>query len=738
MRNPRRGMALVIVMICSVLMAMMMTAFVRTQHANFSLSRRSDAGLRATQACLSGLDYARTRMQHTRDWGTSALGGQTTVVNEVELKISEGGSAPAHNLVRGQGEDGAFEVRWVNNLEGHLSQPAPAFSRRDLAVPASSALIVVEGTSSGLRRHLEALVRNDLFTSVPFTSGSNMGMSTSSEPGAEVNFTNLNPDLNSVKSRGVTSMPAAQFLHFGTHPGAGMLAGKEDVMLGADLHLNGSGQMISTNGTSMAAASNAARSAAENQIKASIQPARDQRAPTLSSSQLRKPEGGDHQLPAGQYVFTGPGRVAYYSSLSANPASDPPDKTYTGAIFNNGAQSGGSGEEAVVLSDFQFVPRGRVATDGNVALGSNKNWLVPQVSLGYDSDGAMTNGMSSWQVTGDLKIQGNVSGNGALVTKGTGSLDIQGRTQLSQSPDAGVALYSDNSITLQPVSPNTAARSDIFDRNDFHFMSMALANDQNYNGPIIHQPFSRDEWFNDSVAMQKDKVGTDDALHHGGLGTGSPVIRDRGIPINQYVDQILPNLGGYKDGKTPTGSRDLTQTEKDMVQQFITNCTTHEPHIANKGVTLGRHVRLKEYLSSCELQPGGNTDWLLFDDGAGSGVGRKSDEVQKILRNLTQSMFEEGQRTGQNNLGQIVSRIYDEWGDKDLADVGLRGLAYADKRFLSSTTRSFKLQGGVGTHQDYIYLQNLHKGDFHFQADSLERLLEMTRIPLIPINWAIE
>ena len=30
MRNPRRGMALVIVMICSVLMAMMMTAFVRT------------------------------------------------------------------------------------------------------------------------------------------------------------------------------------------------------------------------------------------------------------------------------------------------------------------------------------------------------------------------------------------------------------------------------------------------------------------------------------------------------------------------------------------------------------------------------------------------------------------------------------------------------------------------------------------------------------------------------------
>ena len=76
-----KGIALIVILFVTSLLSMMMVAFVRTQHANFSLSRRSDASLRATQACLSGLDYARNRLQHTRNWGTSGLGSKTQVLD---------------------------------------------------------------------------------------------------------------------------------------------------------------------------------------------------------------------------------------------------------------------------------------------------------------------------------------------------------------------------------------------------------------------------------------------------------------------------------------------------------------------------------------------------------------------------------------------------------------------------------------------------------------------------------
>ena len=143
-----RGMALIIILICTSLLSMMMIAFVRVSQANYSLARRSDSSLRATQYCLSGLDYARNRLQHTRDWGHSPLGTRRLIVAEEFLRVSEEGASIEGNQVIGRldGQDRErFEVHWLNNLSQKTSAPYPEFSRRRLDVPPKTALVVVDG-----------------------------------------------------------------------------------------------------------------------------------------------------------------------------------------------------------------------------------------------------------------------------------------------------------------------------------------------------------------------------------------------------------------------------------------------------------------------------------------------------------------------------------------------------------------------------------------------------------------
>jgi hypothetical protein len=461
----------------------------------------------------------------------------------------------------------------------------------------------------------------------------------------------------------------------------------------------------------------------------------------LDGDALKKGPGGVKNLPGGKYVFTGPGQLAYFSNPAANPAVDPPDRSYTGAIYDNGASSGPPGSEAVVLNDFHFVPRGQLESAGSVVLDSTRNWLTPQLSLGYSEQASMTRAtdpLSSWKVNGDVTIKGNVAGNGALIAKGSGVIEIQGKTQLAQSPDSGVALYADQSIRMRPPSPALVARSDIFDKNDFLFMKQALASNLVSGTLSIGQPQSLTEWHQPYPgytvdARQRLKVGGDDQLFAAGLGS-SPVIRDQGILHGDYVRDILPNLTGYASGTTPLG-RPLSSGEQAALATFLDQCSKEGGSVVNPGgaVTLGRHIRIKEFLRSCDQQPGGDGNWLTIWPS-----GQYNDRVRAIALNMTESLFEEAEKSGRTSLYQVAADIYDSWGDKDLPDVDLRGIVYSGGNFFASTSRSFKLWGAIATHSGSAILDGVHKGRFHFDSDIMEKLLDLNKVPLIPVNWAID
>ena len=747
-----RGMALLIVLICTTLLAMLTASFMMVSRANASLYQRSDRTLRAAQCCYSGLDYVRSRLQHDRDWGNAPLGTRRTTVNQPNLMtVQEEGLSLAANTIEGQfvGEDARFQVRFANNLRGSASQTALGFSRRALDLPPKSALVVVEGYSGSTRRHLEALLCNDFFASSPLAAGSDLALTTRpTDSQAHLFFTNPVQEQNSVKSRAKTYMPAADRLTFGTNPNSGAITGKDDVVLDARLNINNASGLltsVSASGISMDA-SPAQKTAAETQSKATILPSRDQRAPMLDGDALKKGPGGAKTLPAGKYVFTGPGQISYFSNLSADPNVDTPSRTYTGAIYDGGASSGAPGTEAVIVNEFHFVPRGEVESPGSVVLESNRDWLTPQLSLGYSAEAGMTRGedpLSSWKVTGDMTIKGNVAGNGSLIANGSGVIEIQGKTQLAQSPDSGVAIYADQSVRMRPPSPSLLARSDIFDKNDFNFIRQALASNRSSTsggalGLQISSPQDLTEWRTPVAPQtllyrQQVKVGTDDQLYASGLGS-SPVIRDQGILYTDYVRDILPNLTGYGSNTTPLG-RPLTALEQSRLASFLDQCskeggTSVHP---NAALTIGRHVRIKEFLRSCDRQVGGDSNWLTVWPS-----GQYNNKVQSIVMNLSESMFEEAEKSGRTDLFRVADDIYNQWGDKDLPDVDLRGIVYSGGNFFSSTSRSFRLWGAIATHSGSVIMDELHIGQFHFDGDTMEKLLDLNKVPLIPVNWAID
>lgn len=739
-------MALIIVLMVCALLSMMLIAFVRVSHSNASLSRRSDASLRATQQCLTGLDYVRNRMQHRRDWGLAPLGSRQRVVFEPFLQVYESGASPPQNLVEGETEPGQhFEARWVNNLDNPVEQDEPVFSRRRMKVPPRTALVVVEGFDGATHRHLEALVRTQFFSTTPLTSGSDLVMTTASTAANHhLSFTNPTQENNAVRSRRTTLMPGADQLTFGTRAKSGLVAGKADVVLGADVTIDRmTGQLQDfRNGQSMASASAAVRSNVENQSKAVMQPGRDQQAPVLDSSQLRKsgPAGG--RLPAGRYAFTGAGEVAYYRSST----SSTPDKIYRGAIYENGASSGPPGSELVVLDHFKFMPQGRLETDGDVSLSSERRWLVPQLSLGYGADGSLArtvNSSSGWQVNGSITVEGNLAGNGELLAKGSnGSIQVQGKTQMAKSPDAGLAVYADQGIRVTPPGAGLVSRSDVFDKNDFDFFTRAMSDDlYSFSGnAAIGYPQHAQEWDQPLGALtvvqrQNLKVGKDEGVLAGGIGQ-SPVIRDLGVPIRDYERDILPQIPGWAAGQTP-GGRPLRPEEIAAVNEFIRRC--REEPVTRPGVTIGRHVRIKEFLRSCDMQSsGGDPTWFNISDTSSNNP--TNAKVGTIVRNLAESLFEEGE---QHNppitvLGKVCQNIYDNWGDTEIPDVSFRGLIYSGKNFYAAPSRSFKLRGTIASHDGASVLEGLHVGEFYFDQQQLYRLLDLTKIPLTPISWAIE
>ncbi|MFN8607538.1 MAG: hypothetical protein U0931_08400 [Vulcanimicrobiota bacterium] len=340
-------------------------------------------------------------------------------------------------------------------------------------------------------------------------------------------------------------------------------------------------------------------------------------------------------------------------------------------------------------------------------------------------------------------IAGNLAGNGELIAKGAnGSIEVQGKTQMAQSPDAGLAVYADQGVKVTPPGSGLVSRSDIFDKNDFDFFTRSMRGDR-YSAsgsPDIGYPQHADEWNSpygatDVVARQKLKVGKDEGQLSGGIGQ-SPVIRDLGLPMGEYERDILPRLPGWAAGETPAG-RPLRPEEIQAVNNFLQYCRD-EP-VTVPGITIGRHVRIKEFLRSCDMHSsGGDTSWLQISDTSSNNPSNA--RVGTIVRNLAESLFEEGEHHNPpiTVLGRVAANIYENWGDTEMADVNFRGLIYSGQNFYAAPSRSFNLRGTIASHDGATVLEGLHIGQFYFDQQQLYRLLDLTKIPLTPISWAIE
>ena len=431
------------------------------------------------------------------------------------------------------------------------------------------------------------------------------------------------------------------------------------------------------------------------------------------------PGGAAHPLPGGLYAFTGPGTVSYFSSLTANPAVDPPTRTYSGIIYDGGMATGVPGQEAVYLNKQKFIPVGKVQAGGAIQIESVTS-LQPQLSMGYDSLGNLdpiAPLISSLEVQGDLTVKGDVAGSGSVITKaptaGQGVLTINGKSALSAAPDEGTALFAEGAIKLQPVSPKAPNSSDSFLPVDFAALGQANA--------AWGCWANLNTWSTLGLPGQQAATGNNDA------GMGGPTVRDSALA--NYDTVYLPQIPGWPS-TTPGGNPMPPQA-----LAYVNGCLTVAspgafPFNNDVGMSIGRHTRLMQFLKTVD-SGSPDVNWLTLNAPGTDAA------TQKVLVNLYTRFDKDAKDQGLASL-QVFFAQPNPYLNTDYRDIDLKGLVYTAAHFFATGNRNFNLTGAIASAGGSLTISNIAKGKFRFDSTFLSTLLSNQDIKMQPVVWMLD
>ena len=142
MRVGRRGLALIMVMMCTGMLAMLVGAFFQANRDGLTLGAAGQRRAEAQMATDSGLTYARYKLEIDQTWGKTAFTGYPEVLGPLRVEVEGTG-------LKGTLQDGRTFHLEVSNL---LDLAATATQPKD------SVLISVYGTSGRFRVGMEELL----------------------------------------------------------------------------------------------------------------------------------------------------------------------------------------------------------------------------------------------------------------------------------------------------------------------------------------------------------------------------------------------------------------------------------------------------------------------------------------------------------------------------------------------------------------------------------------------------
>ena len=662
-----------VTLILATLMLMMTTAFFYTQQDQLRFQRQSEGGLKAKQAALSGLDYARMRLEADPLWGLPKSNHDRNL-SIPGLQIFEDdqmGSGAVRSFccvgVLGDGES-HFQINlWVpgqvlaDQSNGRISSdaivnnptgPLSAWAKETLpqadvslnylngttfspplrsslqtapqrTLPPRQCLLQIRGVSGKDIRVLEVTLGAEKQTEASFQAGGTLDVSTKGS--GQWNIESVVAGKNRVESGGkmvVSGSPTNTAVKFG-YSGEGASNGaiqasamgvQQVIDLGdGTLQVNHKDTPLNLN---LSGSPNAnSNSGGKFKPNTGVGTPPDLSA-TSVEGMLNNANYTAKSMPGGTYTFTGP------NTISVNG----------GAGQSNDLHSS-SGTKVAKIENYKliFEEGFRLDFDGPTTIkgtGGNK----PSVLMGYDKNGWLpwnSEGTFLKVANGNLSVDGSLAGKGSVMATGNstteGSIYMRGKSQMAADPDSAVTLYAERNIKVAPPDPTSAE----FFSVDLAAISQSMESYAPNGGP----------WNSGTRPLnQFANLAADDQNYH--VQGGASPVDDSDVsggsiktaPINSNLPELKDELGA----QFPVLLADpQAQVEYDRLFDRFT--TPGDPTIATPGLTAGRYLRMREFLREMQQahnagNPLPSSDPLSPDFSAWADVNRKNQKLNDQLR----------------------------------------------------------------------------------------------------------
>ncbi|MBS2036269.1 hypothetical protein JST97_14860 [bacterium] len=635
MRKRYRAIALIMTLMVTSVLLIMVSAFFSLNRDQIQLRRAGDATLRAQAAALSGLEYARMRLEVDGTWGLPGSGCARNI-SSPGLKVFENDRFSAGGIdtfccvgVLDEGQS-HFQINFVDPVAGYGGLPSlangrvigrnvesnptgglAAWGRETLpgletsvnylnsvssfyppvlslssgtgplrTVPPKSCMLQIRGYYHGVVRTCDISLANEKPTDAGFQAGGQLALDINYDRGGRWYIRSLDPSKNKIQADGDIIVRGSDE----TDPGMRFQSGNASatssgrIMTGTsaissidDPH-DGTLTINGQTGVDVDVDVAGAKTGGKMRPSAGVSSVADLNAATVES-QLNNPNFTQLNLSGGHYEFQDP------STLKL------PDGSQISQIRRNG-------KIVARVEDYKLVFSEGVSVNFQGPTTIDSQGGKPSILMGYNTN-ALAESYMPWNssgtflkvTNGSLNIDGSVGGKGSLMATGNttnqGDVIMRGRSQLSVDPDASVTVFADRNIKVSPPDP-TSAR---FFSNDLAPISLAM---RNYSEAQDLNNWSRGSRpLNDFASLGADQ----DYLTQGGknpisdqqVGTQSIKTSPVDSNLSEIKSALIANFPVIDQNENAAAEFNA------MYDKFMTG-------VAEPGMTVGRYLRLREFL----------------------------------------------------------------------------------------------------------------------------------------------
>ena len=655
MRKRRRAIALIMTLMVTSVLLMMVSAFFNLNRDQIQIRRVGEQAVRAQAAALSGLEYARMRLEVDTNWGIPGAGCARNIssagLNVYEddtftaagvdtfccVGVLDGGQSHFQiNLVAPNGGYGINSLSggrvighkvqndptgglgaWgretlpgleasVNYLNSVSSFYPPVFSLSPNAGPMrtvipKSCMLQIRGYYHGVVKVCDVSLAAEKPTDAAFQAGGQMAMDINYNNHGRWYIRSLDPAKNKVQASGDITVrgadesdPGMRFQSGnGSATSSGRIMTSTSAISSIDDPHDGTLKILGQSGIDVDVDLASATTGGKMRPSAGVSSVNDLNAATVES-QLNNPNFTKLNLAGGHYEFKDRDTITL------------PDGSEVNQIKRGG-------KIVARVEDFKLVFSEGVSVNFQGPTTIDSQGAKPAILMGYNTN-SLAESFMPWNsagtflkvTNGSLNIDGSVGGKGSLMATGNttnqGDVIMRGRSQLSVDPDAAVTVFADRNIKVSPPDP-TSAR---FFSNDLAPITVAMRNYSDDHDLNNWNKGSRP--LNDFASLGADQ----DYLTQGGK---NPVSDQKVSTDTIKTSPVNSNLSDIKAALV--ANFPVIDQSEDAATEFNAMYDKFMNGVSDPGMTVGRYLRLREFLrdlqsahdSGSPLPSAASSDW---------------------------------------------------------------------------------------------------------------------------------